>query len=82
MVLHEGHVLLPLDASIRADTDRWPEFALNNVKILSQQTREPVSLLGAHARSLVVVEGLLEEVDEENSDLGVHVSWTLRSKRV
>ncbi|MCJ1431310.1 hypothetical protein MMC27_000661 [Xylographa pallens] len=69
MVLHEGEVLLPLDASIRGDTDQWPEFALNNVKIVSQQTREPVSLLSAHARSLVVVEGVLEDVDEENESL-------------
>ncbi|MCJ1403731.1 hypothetical protein MMC11_006954 [Xylographa trunciseda] len=69
MVLHEGDVLLPLDASIRGDTDQWPEFALNNVKILSQQTREPVSLLGAHARSPMVVEGVLEEIDEENKSL-------------
>ncbi|MCJ1281584.1 hypothetical protein MMC26_000904 [Xylographa opegraphella] len=69
MVLHEGEVLLPLDASIRGDTDQWPEFALNNVKIVSQQSREPVSLLSAHARSLVVVEGLLEDVDEENEGL-------------
>ncbi|MCJ1376958.1 hypothetical protein MMC17_000048 [Xylographa soralifera] len=69
MVLHEGEVLLPLDASIKGDTDQWPEFALNNVKIVSQQTREPVSLLSAHARSLVVVEGVLEDVDEENESL-------------
>ena len=77
MVLHEGEVLLPLDASIRGDTDQWPEFALNNVKIVSQQTREPVSLLSAHARALAVVEGTLEDVDEENESLGVF-SCTMR----
>ena len=82
MVLHEGEVLRPLDTSIRGDTDQWPEFALNNVKILSQQTREPVSLLSAHARALVVVEGVLEDIDEENESLGVCMLWMMRPRRL
>lgn len=67
MTLHEGDVLAPLDPSIRGDTDQWPEFALNHVKVFSQATREPLSLLAAHAGCFVVVEGILEEVDRENA---------------
>ena len=69
MVLLEGDVLTPLDASIREDTDQWPEFSLANVRIVSQETEEPVSLLAAHGGFRVRVEGVLEEIDEENGYL-------------
>ena len=69
MVLLEGDVLAPLDASIRGNTDQWPEFSLANVRVVSQETGQPVSLLAAHGGFRVRVEGVLEEVDEENRSL-------------
>jgi len=66
-MLSEGDILRPLDPSIRAgDTDKWPEFTLTHVKVFSQATHEPVSLLAAHGGLLVRVEGFLEEVDAAN----------------
>lgn len=69
-MLSEVDVLKPLDPSVRAgDTDKWPEFSLTHVKVLSQATHEPVSLLAAHGGFLVRVEGYLEEVDAANASL-------------
>jgi len=69
-MLSEGNVLKPLDPSVWAgDTDKWPEFSLTHVKVLSQATHEPVSLLAAHGGFLVRVEGYLEEVDAANASL-------------
>ena len=65
----EGDFLKPLDPAIREDTDAWPEFVLKNVKVVSQRTGEPASLLAAHGKNLVRVEGVLEEIDDDIAHL-------------
>jgi hypothetical protein len=68
-MLTEGDALVLLDAKLRADPDSWPEFTLNQVKVISQATGELVSLLTAHAAAEVRVEGVLEEVGEDKVKL-------------
>ena len=73
-MLSEGDVLKPLDPAVRAgNTDKWPEFTLTHVRVLSQATHEPVSLLAAHGGFLVRVEGFLEEVDAANRGLRTRI---------
>ena len=72
MVLYETDVITRLDASIRSDTDEWPEFALNQVRVTAQGTGDPVSLLAAHGGFFVTVEGVLEEIDKHYVHLGAN----------
>ena len=68
-MLSEGDFLKPLDPAIQEDTDAWPEFVLKDVNIISQEIKEPVSLLAAHGDFLVRVEGVLEEIDSDLAPL-------------
>ena len=70
MAVREGDVLKPLAPAIRDDIEQWPEFSLRHTRVLSQKTGEIVSLLAANEDHLVRVEGHLEEVDEDERNLG------------
>ena len=70
MPIPEDVVLEPKDPSIK-DWDDWPTYSLRKIKVSSQQTGEPVSLLRAHKDHPVNVIGHLEPVDSEQSHLGV-----------
>lgn len=71
MVVFVDDVLRPLEPPIRDDVSQWPEFALKRATVFSQATNQPVSLLAAHGYFRVRVEGILEEVDEDDVHLGI-----------
>lgn len=70
MVAWETDVLEALDPAILKDTEQWPQFTLKNVKVFSQITGKSISLLAAHELNSLRVEGMLDEVDRDYSDLG------------
>ncbi|KAL9131829.1 MAG: hypothetical protein Q9217_000356 [Psora testacea] len=75
MRVSENHVLQPRDSSCQS-SDNWPQFALNQVKVISQRTGDPISLLSAHKGNPVKVTGQLEEVDDDQVCLVRDPSYT------
>jgi hypothetical protein len=71
MVLTEDQVLHPLDPASSADSDSWPEFALRDVRVLTQDGRRLTSLFSAHPTQRVVVEAALDKVDRDLRHLGI-----------
>ena len=70
----EQNFIQPLAPGLREATDLWPEFSLRDVRITSQLSGKPISLLSAHVNNPVQVEGILEEVDPAHEHLGTHRS--------
>lgn len=74
MTIPEETVLEFKDPSIK-DWDDWPTYSLRKVKVFSQKTGEPASLLTAHKDHSVRVLGQLDTIDAEQSHLsnkGLH----------
>lgn len=57
-------LVIPKDPSL-INTDTWPIFALKKVKVVSQDTGQPVSLLAAQKNNPVRVTGQLLEVEDD-----------------
>lgn len=52
--------------------DRWPCFTLNSVTVLSESTKELVSLFSGHKNHAVCVVGYLQEIPEDHAHLGIY----------
>lgn len=68
MTVSEEAVLEFKDPSIK-DWDDWPTYTLRKVKVFSQKTGEPGSLLTAHKDHRVRVLGQLDTIDADQSHL-------------
>jgi hypothetical protein len=70
VVLDELKVLKPLEASIRDNSDEWPEFVLRRARVVSQRTGNMTDLLSARPGHLVTVTGRLGGLDKDMAHLG------------
>lgn len=52
--------------------DRWPCFTLDNVTVLSELTKELVSLFSGHKNHAVCVVGYLREIPGSHAHLGIY----------
>ena len=74
----EQDFLQSLTPALREATDQWPEFSIKDVRIASQVTNRPISLLSARVGHAVRVAGRLEEIDPAHMHLGTRkqrLSW-------
>lgn len=51
--------------------DRWPCYTLNDVSVLSESTKGPVSLCSGNKNHAVSVVGCLEEIPDAHAHLGM-----------
>lgn len=66
--------------------DRWPCFTLNGVTVLSESTKELVSLFSGHKNHAVCVVGYLEKIPGSHAHLGIYppplsVTWLRQPKK-
>lgn len=52
--------------------DRWPSFTLNSVTVLSESTKELVSMFSGHKNHAVCVVGYLQKIPESHAHLGIY----------
>lgn len=60
MPVPEEVVVKPKDPLIAANVDDWPIFSLRSVSVLSQVSKESVSLYSAHKQNPITVIGRLD----------------------
>ena len=70
MALLEEEAIKQKDPLLR-NSDEWPTFNLKNIRVISSQTGEQVSLLSAHKAHPVIVLGKLDKVDSELLPLSI-----------
>jgi len=61
MALQELDILKRLEPSIKNDSDRWPEFVLEDCEVTSQDTGQPTSLLLARTGAKLRLQGVLSD---------------------
>ena len=66
MAYLESELLHPLPEKRKKDVDNWPEYQIKSARIISEKTGVQVSLLGLHAGHSATLEGVLDEIDEED----------------
>lgn len=69
-IIVEEAALQIVDSGI--PVDRWPCFTLKDVSVLSESTRELVSLFSGHKYHPVSVVGCLQEIPEAHAHLGIY----------
>ena len=71
-VIFEEVALQSVGSETSGDDDRWPRFTLNSVTVLSESTKELVSMFSAHKNHAVCVVGYLQEIPESHAHLGIY----------
>ena len=68
MLLPEEKIVRPKSPSVAGNQNAWEIFHLRNVRVLSEETGEPISLLSTRLGKSVKVTGQLEK-DKDLEDL-------------